>query len=189
MQDVAGKTQALGAFVVDRLKFLFEKRGYRADEIAAVLPEGQGLAGLSPLSVRQRLDALRVGAALGRLRAARRPLQARHQHRQGRAAGRSRHAWISRRSAPHSSSPPNWRWPTRSRRAGRASRRPSARPTTRRALLEVAALRPAVDRFFTEVFVMVDDAALRQARLSLLAALRDTVRGIADLSAIAGPQA
>ena len=58
-----------------------------------------------------------------------------------------------------------------------------------RALLEVAALRPAVDRFFTEVFVMVDDAALRQARLSLLAALRDTVRGIADLSAIAGPQA
>jgi glycyl-tRNA synthetase beta chain len=58
-----------------------------------------------------------------------------------------------------------------------------------RALLEVAALRPAVDRFFTEVFVMVDDAALRQARLSLLAALRDTVRDIADLSAIAGPQA
>ena len=60
VQDVAGKTQALGAFVVDRLRFLFEKRGYRADEIAAVLPEGQGLTGLSPLSVRQRLDALRV---------------------------------------------------------------------------------------------------------------------------------
>ena len=58
-----------------------------------------------------------------------------------------------------------------------------------RALLEVAALRPAVDRFFTEVFVMVDDPALRQARLGLLAALRDTVRAIADLSAIAGPPA
>ena len=58
-----------------------------------------------------------------------------------------------------------------------------------RALLEIAALRPAVDRFFTEVFVMVEDPALRQARLALLADLRDTVRAIADLSSIAGPQA
>jgi glycyl-tRNA synthetase beta chain len=58
-----------------------------------------------------------------------------------------------------------------------------------RALQEVAALRPAVDRFFTDVFVMADDAALRQARLGLLAVLRDSVRAIADLSSIAGPQA
>jgi len=35
----------------------------------------------------------------------------------------------------------------------------------------------------------VDDAALRQARLTLLAALRDTVLDIADLSQIAGAQA
>jgi glycyl-tRNA synthetase beta chain len=58
-----------------------------------------------------------------------------------------------------------------------------------RALQEVAALRPAVDRFFTEVFVMVEDAQVREARLALLAALRDTVRAIADLSYIAGAQA
>ena len=58
-----------------------------------------------------------------------------------------------------------------------------------RALQDVAALRPAVDKFFTDVFVMVEDPALRQARLGLLAELRDTVRAIADLSSLAGPQA
>jgi glycyl-tRNA synthetase beta chain len=48
----------------------------------------------------------------------------------------------------------------------------------------VAALRPAVDRFFSEVFVMVDDTALRQARLRLMAELRDMVLDLADISEI-----
>ena len=54
-----------------------------------------------------------------------------------------------------------------------------------RAFAEVAALRPGVDRFFTEVFVMVEDAALRQARLRLMADLRDLVLDLADISEIA----
>jgi glycyl-tRNA synthetase beta chain len=53
-----------------------------------------------------------------------------------------------------------------------------------RAFFEVAALRPAVDRFFTDVFVMVEDAALRQARLRLMADLRDMVLDLADISEI-----
>ena len=54
----------------------------------------------------------------------------------------------------------------------------------RQALTDIAALRPAVDRFFTEVFVMADDARLRTARLNLMAALRDLVLRIADISEI-----
>jgi len=54
----------------------------------------------------------------------------------------------------------------------------------RRACLELSLLRPAVDRFFTEVFVMVDDMALRTARLTLMAALRDLVLRVADISEI-----
>jgi glycyl-tRNA synthetase beta chain len=54
----------------------------------------------------------------------------------------------------------------------------------RRACLELSLLRPAVDRFFTEVFVMVDDVALRTARLSLMAELRDLVLDVADISEI-----
>jgi glycyl-tRNA synthetase beta chain len=41
-----------------------------------------------------------------------------------------------------------------------------------------------VDRFFSEVFVMAEDERLRTARLSLMAALRDLVLRIADISEI-----
>ena len=54
----------------------------------------------------------------------------------------------------------------------------------RQAFTEIAALRPVVDRFFTEVFVMADDARLRQARLKLMADLRDMILDLADISEI-----
>lgn len=43
------------------------------------------------------------------------------------------------------------------------------------ALTELAHLHGAVDRFFVEVLVMAEDPALRQARLTLLTMLRDTI--------------
>jgi len=42
----------------------------------------------------------------------------------------------------------------------------------------------AVDRFFTEVFVMADDPRLRTARLKLMADLRDLILQFADISEI-----
>ena len=54
----------------------------------------------------------------------------------------------------------------------------------RHALVEIAGLRPVVDRFFTEVFVMADDARLRTARLRLMADLRDLILTLADISEI-----
>ena len=49
---------------------------------------------------------------------------------------------------------------------------------------EIAGLRPAVDRFFTDVFVMVDDERLRTARLKLMSDLRDLILELADISEI-----
>ena len=50
----------------------------------------------------------------------------------------------------------------------------------------IAALQPVVDRFFKDVLVMADDAALRHARLTLLARLYRVVRqNIGDLSEMA----
>ena len=46
------------------------------------------------------------------------------------------------------------------------------------------ALRPVVDRFFTEVFVMAEDARVRTARLTLMATLRDMILALADISEI-----
>jgi len=52
------------------------------------------------------------------------------------------------------------------------------------ALGELAGLGPVVDEFFTHVLVMAEDRELRHARLSLMAHLRDVVRGVADVSEI-----
>ena len=54
----------------------------------------------------------------------------------------------------------------------------------RRALIEISGLRPVVDTFFTDVFVMADDARLRTARLTLMAELRDLILELADISEI-----
>ncbi len=51
-----------------------------------------------------------------------------------------------------------------------------------RALTELAALQAAVDLFFDEVMVMVDDDALRNNRIALLNALLDLFMQAADLS-------
>jgi glycyl-tRNA synthetase beta chain len=60
----------------------------------------------------------------------------------------------------------------------------SSRHDYRGAFAEIAGLRAAVDRFFTEVFVMADDERLRQARLALVADLRNLVLDLADISEI-----
>jgi glycyl-tRNA synthetase beta chain len=52
------------------------------------------------------------------------------------------------------------------------------------ALMEIAKLRPAVDRFFDKVMVMVDDDNLRANRLALLQTLVNEFSTIADFSEI-----
>ena len=52
------------------------------------------------------------------------------------------------------------------------------------ALLEIAKLRPAVDKFFDKVMVMVDDEKLRANRLALLQTLVNEFSTIADFSEI-----
>ncbi len=50
------------------------------------------------------------------------------------------------------------------------------------ALTELADLKEPIDRFFDDVMVMVDDMAVRQNRIALLAKLRSTFLQIADIS-------
>ena len=57
------------------------------------------------------------------------------------------------------------------------------------ALTELAGLQATVDRFFDEVMVMVDDAALRNNRIALLNALLGLFMRAADLSCLHSPQA
>jgi glycyl-tRNA synthetase beta chain len=52
------------------------------------------------------------------------------------------------------------------------------------ALLEIAKLRPAIDKFFDKVMVMVDDDDLRANRLALLQSIVKEFSTIADFSEI-----
>jgi glycyl-tRNA synthetase beta chain len=53
------------------------------------------------------------------------------------------------------------------------------------AFTAIAALQPAVARFFDDVLVMTEDEGLRAARLGLVATLRDLILEIADIAEIA----
>ena len=66
--------------------------------------------------------------------------------------------------------------------AGKAVRPLLAERDYTRALKELAALRQPVDRFFDDVMVMADDAAVRENRLALLGALRALFLDVADIS-------
>ena len=54
----------------------------------------------------------------------------------------------------------------------------------RRGFAEAARFGPPVDKFFTDVFVMVDDAALKTARLSLMKRLETLILTLGDISEI-----
>jgi glycyl-tRNA synthetase beta chain len=57
------------------------------------------------------------------------------------------------------------------------------------AMNEIAQLHAPVDKFFVDVLVMADDPVIRQARLSLVASLRDTILNIADIAEVAPEEA
>ncbi len=179
---------ALDAFMVDRLRFLFERRGFGPDEIAAVLPDGTPLTGLAPLAVRRRIEAVRAMrstpdfAALAAL--FKRATNIVKDVPRAAAGSYDVQAVMGVLVEPAERILAE---ALASRRTAIASAAASGDYLT--ALGEIAALRPAVDQFFNDVFVMVDAADLRQARLTLLAALRDTVLDIADLAQIAGTPA
>jgi glycyl-tRNA synthetase beta chain len=54
----------------------------------------------------------------------------------------------------------------------------------RRGFAEAAKFGPSVDKFFTEVFVMVDDEQLRTARLALMKRLEALILTLGDISEI-----
>ena len=173
----------LMSFARDRLRHLFTQRGFRAGEVDAAF--GANTPRLVPLETRWRLEALRAVRDSADFAAL--------------AALFKRVKNIAREVSPQ----PLETYPQALDRgvltepAERAllaeldSRGPAIRGATaqgdfRRAVTEAATFRPAVDRFFAEVFVMADDARVRTSRLMLMVELRDLVLRIADISQLGG---
>jgi glycyl-tRNA synthetase beta chain len=167
----------LKAFLADRLAYLLEQRGYDVRAVRAVM--SGDVDAMSPLEVRRKLEALSQMAGSEALL--------------GVAALLKRVKNISKGVTAQAGMPGSDKLhepaevALRDALASGASgiRSAAARGDYRQAFSGIAALRPAVAKFFDDVMVMAEDQVLRGARLQLVAALRDLILEIADLSEMA----
>ena len=169
------------AFLLDRYRYVLEQRGFDVRNVRAVLQES-GFAQLEPC---RRAEA--AGGAAGVHGVTGFPeagggVQARQEHR-ARAAGR-------RLDAAEHDEPPLAQLLKEPAEIALLQELEQRGPVIdsvlksgenlRRAFVEAAQFGPAVDRFFTEIFVMVDDPALRKARLRLMKRLEQHILRIAE---------
>jgi glycyl-tRNA synthetase beta chain len=176
---------ALDAFLHERLAYVLEQRGFDARHVRAVL-QARPLAEVSPLVARRMLEVLpeftgtreftQLATAFKRVKNIARELDE------------------AAFAAAEAGEPPLadlLEEPAEAALVGELERRRpviegvlAAGEHYRRAFAEAAAFGPAVDRFFTDVFVMVEDEALRRARLRLMKHLARLILSLADISEI-----
>jgi len=167
--------KAVTTFLLDRLRYLFEQRGFAYDELNAVL--GGQTSVPDPLDARRRLEALRatrdsadfeaLAVAFKRVKNLSRELKRPPADQFDRLTEPAEAALV----ADYAQRAGQIREALAGRQYGSAFRL-------------AAGFRPAVDRFFTDIFVMVDDADLRDQRLSLLFRLHELLLELADISEI-----
>ena len=170
----APAADAVVAFAHERVRYALEQRGYPAEVV-------RGAASTTGDAV--PLRALRMASALQRMRGAEdfQALAVLFKRVKNIARELKEHAALEREALTE---PAELALLTeldaRRPRIEKAAREADYR----QALTELAALRPVVDRFFTEVFVMAEDARLKTARLTLMADLRNLILNLADISEI-----
>jgi len=170
--------KALLSFMADRLAYLLDQRGYDVRSIRAVT-HGD-IAQVSPFEARLKLEALAHMTGSDALLGVAALLKRVKNITKGVTDGAEWKAIEGRLVEPAERT----LWSQVNARAPEI-RSAAARGDYRDAFAGIAALQPPVAKFFDDVMVMTEDPELRQARLSLVAALRDLILGIADLSEIA----
>lgn len=165
--------QAALAFAVERVRFALEHRGFAGDVVRAATPGGD----VSPLRARRVAEALQAMRASEDFQALavlfKRVKNIAKELRDDRPLDREALGEPAERALLEALD-------LRRPRIERAV----ARSDYRAAFVDIAGLRAAVDRFFTEVFVMADDVRIRNVRLTLMADLRDLILHLADISEI-----
>jgi glycyl-tRNA synthetase beta chain len=170
-------------FLLERYQYMLEQRGFDVRNVRAVVHE-DSVRGLNPLSARLELEALpeftespdfrQLAIAFKRVRNIARELPD------------GEFAEAERRRPPLALIEPAERalLAELDRRAPVIEQVLKAGDNYRGAFAEAARFGPAVDRFFTEVFVMVEDRDLRNARLCLMKRLERLILKLADVSEI-----
>jgi glycyl-tRNA synthetase beta chain len=177
--------QAMHEFLLERYRYVLEQRGFDVRNVRAVLQES-GFAHLSPVDALKRLDVLpeftgspdfqKLAVAFKRVKNIARELD------------------TATSTVADMIEPPLGQLLKEPAEVALLQELERRGPTIdsvlesgenlRRAFVEAAQFGPAVDRFFTEIFVMVDDRALREARLRLMKRLEQQILRIADISEI-----
>jgi glycyl-tRNA synthetase beta chain len=166
---------ALTTFLLERLRYVLEQRGFDSRNVRAVT-HGD-LAGISPVIARRKLEVLpeftsstdftQLATAFKRVRNIARELP----------VGASADMSLLKEPAEVALL-------KELEERQQAIESAVAAGDYRRGFAEAAKFGPAVDRFFTDVFVMVDDATLRTARLALMKRLESLILRLGDISEI-----
>jgi glycyl-tRNA synthetase beta chain len=175
-EETDAERSDLHGFLLDRLRYLFQQRGFGYDEVNAIAGSSGGLIG-RPLDVRHRLEALRavrgsrdfeaLAVAFKRVKNLATELTGGPVEPLDRLTEPAEAALLSE---------------YRSR--GEAIRRAVAACDYATAFKVASGFRPVVDRFFTDVFVMVEEEPLRRQRLTLVWRLHELLLELADISEI-----
>jgi glycyl-tRNA synthetase beta chain len=167
--------QAVSVFLLERLRFVLEQRGFDARNVRAVT-HGE-IGPLSPLVARRKLEVLpefttspaftQLATAFKRVRNIARDLPAGAAGDMAALTEPAEKALLEELETRE-----------------HAIESAVASGDFRRGFAEAAKFGPAVDRFFVDVFVMVDDQRLRAARLTLMKRLETVILRLADISEI-----
>ncbi|HEY3883738.1 MAG TPA: glycine--tRNA ligase subunit beta, partial [Vicinamibacterales bacterium] len=178
-------TAALYGFLLERLRYVLEQRGFDQRNVRAVTHDEQILS-LAPLTARRKLEVLpeftgsaefrQLATAFKRVRNI------------ARDAPTNDAALLADATAgalrPRLKEPAELGLLDEIEQRERVIDSAIASADFRRAFGEAAKVGRAVDRFFTDVFVMVDDPALKLARLQLMKRLETLILRLADVSEI-----
>lgn len=178
--ETPAECEDLTTFLSERLRYLFQQRGFAYDEVNAVAGARRGFVDV-PLDARLRLTALhevRASADFEALAVAFKRVKNLSRELTGEPA-----AVLDRLTEPAELALVD-----EFDRRGAAVRAAAARRDYTEAFRLAAGFRAPVDRFFTDVFVMVDDQPLREQRLTLVWRLHELMLDLADISEIV-PQA
>ena len=170
--DAAG---SIGSFMADRLAYLLEQRGFDVRNVRAVM-HGR-IETVSPLDARRKLEALAHMSGSQALLGVATLLKRVKNITRGIAAPATLDRAVLREPAEQ-------QLLTELDVRAPVIRDAATRADYKEAFTAIAALQPAVAKFFDDVLVMAEDEQVRTARLGLVATLRELILEIADISEI-----
>jgi glycyl-tRNA synthetase beta chain len=166
---------SVGSFMGDRLAYLLEQRGFDVRNIRAVM-HGR-IDTVSPLDARRKLEALAHMSGSQALLGVATLLKRVKNITKGIAVPTTLDRAMLRE-------PAELQLLTELDARAPVIRDAATRADYKDAFTAIAALQPAVAKFFDDVLVMAEDEQVRTARLGLVATLRDLILEIADISEI-----